>query len=124
MTTSKIDLYEVMQTAPFERALIVAARQRDIDGMVLRFQAGACVVTLGNVLHYHPEVMPSLIEAIDRLEPEQREFNASVLWEMALRLRQDHLQLLRPWRAAHAARRVLDELNATADAGTASPSPA
>lgn len=124
MTTSKINLYEVMQTAPFERPLIVAARQRNVDAMVQRFQAGACVVTLGNVLHYNPEIMASLLEAIDRLEPEQREFNACVLWEMALRLRQDHLQLLRPWRAAHAARRVLDELNSTADAGATSPSPA
>lgn len=120
MTTSKIDLYEVMQTAPFERPLIVAARQRNVDAMVQRFQAGACVVTLGNVLHYNPEIMPSLLEAIDRLEPEQREFNASVLWEMALRLRRDHLQLLRPWRVAHAARRVLDELNCAAVAGALS----
>lgn len=124
MDPGQIDLYEIMQTAPFERPLIVAARQRDVDAMTLRFQAGACVVTLGNVLHYHPEIMPSLLEAIDRLEPEQREFNASVLWEMALRLRRDHLQLLRPWRVAHAARRVLDELNSTAVADVLSLTPA
>lgn len=111
MERIKIDLHEIMQTTPFERPLIVAARTRNIDAMVQRFEAGACVATIANVLHYSPEVLPEVLAAIDRLEPAQREFNSAVLWEIGLRLRGDQMQVIRPWRAAQAARLAIEQSN-------------
>ena len=109
MTESKIDFYEVLQTTPFERPLIVAARTKNVDAMVQRFEAGACVATIANVLHYSPDVLPAVLAAIDRLEPQQKEFNASVIWEIGLRLRGEQMSVIRPWRAAHAAQLAGEE---------------
>ena len=108
MDPRKIDLNEVMQSMPFERELVVAARKQDVNAMLLRFKAGACVATIANVLHYRPEVLPSVLEAVGKLETEQREFNTAVLWEIGLRLRGDQMRSIRSWHFAHEAVRAIE----------------
>lgn len=108
MEPAKIDLFGVMEDMIFERELVVAARKMDVCAMVLRFQAGACVACIANVLHYQPEVLPSVFAAIDRLQLDQRQFNTAVLWQMGLRLRGNQMPLIRAWYAAHEARNLVE----------------
>lgn len=99
----EISLMQLMKDHPIEDgALRHYAKVGCVNGMVERLNAGACILSTGNILNYEPTAVYALLEATLLVTPELGQRGRAILAVMCRKLRGPQRQIYDGWMAAHA----------------------
>jgi hypothetical protein len=107
-----VDLQSVLETAPYDSALVSCARSLDVEGIASRLAAGSNVISAANVVHYFPESVFYILEATTRVDPALRANAQAVMRAMCNKKKGRQLEMFNVWMGRQAALTALEECNA------------